>query len=273
MKLLQPYHLLIPFFTLALTACNENEGDKTLIKTSLTITGSSQESVAYNPFEHGLNLLFPKAIALAPPLLQDSNGSIVTLNEAWIVLKKIQFKPQFQEKANEVEEIIYKGPFVINLLHHGPKSLGDIELPVRSIRRVKMLLHKAQDLPLDAPEELAGNSIYLRGTVNGVEFRFAADETTDFVIKGEEEVVPYYGKELLMVIRIADLFKKIDLSALTSATTINRSDRLPSPTPCPEIKSSASDIYTCFISGINSEAKFGVDNGDKDLTYLDEVIE
>jgi hypothetical protein len=261
-----------------LTACNEGgTSSKGTIKTNFSMTSSNEVTVAQNNIQKLLSTFIPTAIALEPLNLKDSGLRSVDLDEAWIVLKKIQFTSIATDDSNSSDDSIhYKGPFYVDLLSNNPVSFGEINLPVTGIRRVKMLLHKATngDFPSIAPSQLIGNSIYLKGQVNGLNFSFAADDTTDFSISGPNAVVPEEGKDFLAVLRMADLFKKIDLSDISEGTNISSSNRIVTSTndPCPEIHSQANNLYTCFKKGIALSAKFGKDNGDKDLTSNDEIV-
>lgn len=257
-----------------LLSCNQKDDKKSGVVTDFAITGSGQDAVAQNIFQKSFSWVIPTAVALTPPALEDSNGTVVDLNEAWIVLKKIQFNSSETADAGEGENYSehYKGPFFIDLLSDAPVSFGKIRLPESGLHRVKMLLHKDNNVPSSAPAELNGKSIYLNGMINSHNFIYVADDTTDFNISGPNAVIPEEGKDLLAVIRLADIIKKIDLSGINADTTISSSSRFPAINPCPLIHAPASDLYTCFIKGIAMEAKFGKDNGDKDLDGSDDTV-
>jgi hypothetical protein len=265
-KLLKIFIVVIIF-----SSCNSSSSKKSsTVTTNFAVTGSGQDALVYNNFQSAFSMFFPSAMAFSPAMIEDANGSQVDLTEAWIVLKKIQFNSS--QTANESDTAHYQGPFFIDLLRDAPAPFGEITLPAVGLRRVKMLLHKDNHVPEHAPTELSGKSIYLKGTINSHEFTYAADDTTDFEISGPHAVVPEEGKDLLAVIRLADLMKKIDLSGITSDTAITSSSRFPAVNPCPEIHATAFDLYTCFKKGIALEAKFGKDNGDLDLDSEDEVV-
>lgn len=257
-----------------IVGCNNDEGRRSGVVTNFAITGSGQDAVARNIIQKSFTWFIPTAVALTPPALEDSNGTVVDLNAAWIVLKKIQFNSNETSDPGEGENYSehYKGPYFIDLLSNTPVSFGKIRLPESGLRRVKMLLHKDNNVPVSAPAELNGKSIYLNGMVNSHNFIYVADDTTDFQISGPNAVMPEEGKDLLAVIRLADIFKKIDLSGISADTTISSASRFPAVNPCPLIHAPASDLYTCFIKGIAMEAKFGKDNGDKDLDGSDDTV-
>ena len=249
-------------FLLALfTSCNSNQGDSTntAVTTDFAITGSGMNATVSTSW------LFPSAYALTPPPLVDANMANVDLYDAWIVVKKIHFFRASDPNAIPTSADHYEGPFFVNLLSGTPELFGQIRLYPEGLRRVKMLLHKTNSLPAGVPAGLDGNSIYLRGQVNGHNFTYESDDTTVFQLYGANAVYPEDGKKLLMTIRTADLFKKIDLSAITADTVISSTNRVNAADPCPLIFAGASNLYTCFRKGMNSEARFGKDNGDDDL--------
>jgi len=264
--------------TLAMTAafsgCNKSSGSNN-VTTNFSVTGSRQDVLVQNNFQKAFSLIIPTAVALPPAALEDKTGAAVNLSKAWIVLKKIQFKTGQVEESGEssITSSNYKGPFFIDLLSPDPVPFGDISLPEKGLRRVKMLLHKDSSIPASAPAELNGNSIFLKGVVRSFDFTFAADETTDIQISGPKAVVPEEGKDLLATIRIAHLFKKIDLSDIIANTNISSLNRVLASNRCPEIHPGANDLYTCFRKGIAQEAKFGKDAvGDHDLDANDDVV-
>lgn len=258
-------------------SCNQSStGDGSgTVKTNFSMTSSNEVTVASTSSQKLFNLIVPTAVALEPLNLQDSANRSVDLSEAWIVVKKIQFKTASDDSNDSAEDSIhYKGPFFVDLLSNEPMRFGEIELPADGIRRVKMLMHKATngDVPSIAPAGLVGNSIFLKGQVGGLNFSYSADDTTDFSISGSNAVAPEAGKDFLAVIRMADLFKKIDLSSVTEGTNISSSNRVPASNPCPQIHAQASDLYTCFVKGVALSAKLGKDNGDKDLDASDDIV-
>ena len=254
-------HLGFTFLTALLTSCNSTTGSSDNgVATNFAITGSGMNATVKSSWS-----IFPSAYALTPPPLLDANLANVDLNEAWIVVKKVHFFRSSNPDAYATSADHYQGPFFVDLLDGTPEPFGKITLYPEGLRRVKMLLHKSNSLPAGVPAALAGNSIYFRGMVNGFNFTYASDDTTDIQVYGENAVYPESGKNLMMTIRIADLFKKIDLSAITADTDISATNRVNAVNPCPLIHASATNLYTCFRQGLNKEAKFGKDEGDDDL--------
>lgn len=257
-----------------LVGCNGTgtKSDST-VTTGFSMTGSGQNAIAQTKLEKIFSWMVPSAYALTPPLLVDSTGANITLDEAWIVIKEIEFEVKEFEHINEIDQDFeYEGPFFVDLLSNSPVNFGNVEIPKLGLHRIEMELHKSNTLPAQAPLGLAGKSIYLSGTVNGIAFDFSSDESTDFEISGPNAVMPESTKDMLVAIRIADLVKKIDLSSIVAPTSISTTSRISVANPCPLIEPSATDLYTCFREGLESEADFGKDDGDFELDGRDESI-
>jgi hypothetical protein len=245
------------------------------VTTGLKMTGSGQNAVAQTNYQKLFSIFIPTAVALTPPPLEDSTGSSVNLNEAWVVIKEIEFEAQEVADGNEQDgnEVEFEGPYFVDLLTDAPVSFGDASLPVSGIRRIKMKLHEAESLPAEAPLGLNGKSIYFSGSINGANFTYAADDSTELEIGGPSAILPNSAKDMLVVIRMADLFKKIDLSSISSSTDIHSGNRISAVGACPLIDASANDLYTCFRKGLSTEGNFGNDDGDDDLGPEDETVE
>ncbi len=255
------------FLIALLTSCNSSSTGSTnnAVSMNFAVTGSGMNATVSNSW------IFPSAYALTPPPLLDSNMANVDLFEAWIVVKNIHFFRSADPDALSLAADHYQGPFFVDLLDGTPEPFGSIRLFPEGLRRVKMLLHKSNTLPAGVPAALNGNSMYLRGQVNGHAFTYVTDDTSVFQIYGNNAIAPESGKSLMVTIRIADLFKKIDLSAITADTHISATNRVNAVNPCPMIHATASNLYTCFRQGMNKEAKFGKDDGDDDLDDSESV--
>lgn len=266
--------------TLAILATGCNSGGSSpassrSVTTGLTMTGSGQPAVAQTKFQKLFSLMIPSAVALSPAPLVDSTNLSVNLTEAWVVIKEIEFEANEVADGSEVDgdEVEFQGPYFVDLLSDAPVSFGNAVLPATGIRRIKMKLHEADSLPASAPVELTSKSIYLNGTVNGIAFSYAADDSTEIEIAGPNAVVPSSAKDMLVVIKTADLFKKIDLSSIVAPTDIHAGNRVNAVNPCPLIDASANDLYTCFRKGLETEGNFGNDDGDLDLDSNDDSVE
>ena len=245
-----------------------------VVTTGLTMTGSGAPAVAQSNLQKFFSVFISSAVALSPPPMVDSTNRVVSLSEAWVVIKEIEFESQELSGAEELDgnDVEFTGPFYVDLLSNAPISFGDAQIPETGLRRIKMKLHKDSNIPTSAPLGLANKSIYISGSVNSVAFTYAADDSTEFEIGGPNPVVPSSAKEMLVEIKTANIFKKINLSSITIATDISATNRVIVANPCPLIEASATDLYTCFRKGLSKEADFGNDDGDFDLDENDESV-
>lgn len=261
------------FSFLYLAGCGSSGGTSTgnpLV--TFKMTGSSQAAtVAFhrpNFVSPWLYEILKPVMALPPPTLQDSTGKVIVLTEAWMVVKEVEFKTSEAREAEEIDgsEISFTGPYVVSLLASNPESFGQTRISA-TIKRVKMKLHNADTLPNTAPPELSGKSIFWKGTVNGVAMTFSSTQGYEYELSGPNGVTLADNANVLMSIRIADLFKKINLSGISSAADISDSNRISAASPCPNIDPSAADLYTCLTKGLQTESNLGKDdNGDDELS-------
>ncbi len=260
-----------------LTACNgSSSGSKkdSQVRTGFAMTGSGANAVAQTRIDRMFSFMLPTAYALTPPLLVDASGGNVFLDEAWVVVEKIEFEgTESGETGSNDFSIELKGPFFINLLSDAPNILGEPLITTGELRRVKMQLREEDSIPDGAPVGLTGKSIYLSGSVNGIPFSYAADESSQYEISGPNGVMPEESQNLLAVIKTADLIKKIDLSSIIAPTDITTDNKVNVAGACPQIDPSANDLYVCFRKGLEQEADFGKDDGDMDLDSNDESVD
>jgi hypothetical protein len=258
------------------SSCNQQAASNaSTVTTGFAITGSGQNAVVQTDLQKVFSLFIPSAIALPPPVLVDSTGISINLNEGWVVVKKIEFESNEVAGQNEVDGdgVEFEGPFYVDLLSASPSVFPDAQVPGIGLRRVKMQLHKADSIPAAAPAGLNGMSIYFSGSVNGIAFTYSADDSTELEIGGPNPIIPKSSMDMLAVIRTADLFKKINLSSILASTNISKTNRVAFSNPCPSIDASAVDLYTCFRKGLETESNFGNDDGDMDLDSHDETVE
>lgn len=246
----------------AKTATNAN------VTAALSMTGSSQPTTLanYKKAHPLLQLLSPVAVAFAPPAMTDSGTRVVTLNKAWITVKEVEFKLAEVAGAEEAtsSEIKFTGPYFVDLLSSIPASFGSAEVPAGVYRRVKMKLEKDSALPAGAPSQLAGNSIYFEGTVSGLAFTYAAPDGTEFKIAGAGGVNLSETANMVLGVKMSDLFRMINMDAVAAAGNKNISDanRISTGTvsACPLIDSTVRDIAACFRKGLEKAGKFGKDS-------------
>lgn len=248
------------------------------VASSLVVTNSAQPAtIAKSIFHPFFDLLVGAAVwAKVPPSLRDAANRTVVLSAHWIRIKDIEFETDELTTVGEIDgdEVRFAGPYAIDLLSATPGSLGTSEIPQRGYRRIKMKLTKEATVPSGAPAGLANRSIYLEASVAGTAFTVALSEETELQISGANAVTPSNLGKLVVVIRSANLFRKIDLAAVTAGLMISENTPIAASNPCPLIDSSAADLYTCFRKGFESEANFGKDeNGDDDLTGGEQSVD
>lgn len=258
------------------TACSP-KNNQAQVTSSFKMTGSSAAAtVAKNERPQSIwGLLLNKAYALIPSSLQDSSGLPITLNQAWTVVKEIEFKSEESAGAEDSEvEVEFQGPYVVDLLSTTPMVLDTQQISEKAIKRIKMKLHKAESLPAGAPAGLINNSIFLSGVVGSNNFTFQLDDSTELQIAGPNSFQPSANSELLVEIQLANIFKQINMSTVTNNEVISSAHRHSGSNLCNGIDPSANDIYTCVRKGLEKHANFGQDNdGDDDLDSNDSKVE
>ena len=204
-----------------------------------------------------------RAVALPPPLLYDSAGVNISLNEAWISVKQVEFKASETTAVGEIsgDSVSFQNPTAVNLIASNPQFFGQIRLNTSTLRRIKMQLSNVDVLPSNAPAGLLNKSVYWKGTVGTRQFTFSTTEGFEYQLAGPNGVVLNENSNILLSIKIANLFKKINMAAVMDGVVITKDNRVSATTPCPLINSSAVDIYTCFLDGLKSEANLGRDDG------------
>lgn len=267
--------LIWPVVASTLISCGKTSSSNYAnVPASFRFTGSASAStLAMTKIEKILDFILPSAQALTPPTLTDSTSRSVVLNSAWVSIEQIELVSGPSPEPSEIDgsEISFNGPYYVDLLSTNPALLDTQNVAAKSVQRIKIKLHQTGQLPSSAPSGLGGNSIYISGTVNGAAFTYSSKDGSEINIGGSKPIIPSSGQDLLVVIRMASLFKKIDFSAVSAGTNISETNRVSSS--CPLIDASASDIYTCIRKGIESQSNFGKDdNGDHDLDTRDETV-
>lgn len=281
--------LVVSAAMVGVVGCAEESADTSsavgMVSTPLVMTGAGATNVVFHQYKAFgsiaslFQFIVPQANAYTPAVIVDANGATVTLSSAWVVIKEIEFKAN--EVADGAEttaetEVELEGPYFVDLLSNNPVALGTVTVPATGIRRIKMKLHESGDavIPTDAPAEIANNSIVLSGSVGGNSFRFLSDDGTEFEIGGSNAIIPTSAADLLVAIRLADLFSKINLNAVTNGMDIHSGNRVSGTNQCPLIDVSAESLYDCFRKGLENEADFGKDNdGDHEFEAEDEEVE
>lgn len=269
--------IYLALFILTLCSCKKTDVGGTTAGNplvSFTMTGSSApRTVAKNQRLPYLRGLIAPAIALPPPILVDSTNAAISLNEAWISVKQVEFKSTESVSLGEVDgdSVSFETPTAVNLIASTVQSFGQVRIP-SPLRRIKMQLHNVDVLPSGAPAGLANNSFYWQGTVGARSFTFTSTEGYEYELGGANGVALVENSNILLSIQIANLFRKIDMTNVVDGAVISQSSRVPATNPCPLIDASASDIYSCFKDGLKSEANLGNDDeADGELSGDDTV--
>ena len=218
--------------------------------------------------------MMSQAVALPPPIMEDATNAAVSLDDAWISVKKVEFKSTEAVAPGEVsgDSVSFDTPTAVNLLISQPISFGQVRIGSPILRRIKMQLHPVDVLPTGAPAALFNKSFYWKGRVGVRNFTFTSTEGYEYELAGPNNVILPENSNILVSIQIANLFRKINMTAVTDGATINQTTRVPATNPCPSINTSAADIYTCFKDGLKSEANLGKDaSNDGELTGDDTV--
>ena len=252
-------------FLLMISSCGKNDVGGTTTGNPLVsfkMTGSSAPTtLAKNSIKMPvLEILFTEAYALPPPILKDSTNAVISLTEAWISVKKVEFKSTELPGVGEVsgDSVSFETPTAINLISSTLQSFGEVRIG-SSLRRIKMQLHNVEVLPSGAPAGLVGKSFFWQGMIEARRFTFTSREGYEYELAGPNGVTLTEGSSVLLSIQIANLFRKIDMTNVLDNTAISESSRVPTTNPCPLINASAADVYTCFKDGLKTEANLGND--------------
>lgn len=263
LKIFKTLKLLV--LTLLFLSCSKSGNTTTgnpLV--GLAAVGSASSATAFHKQKFKfLDLLIAPVYAFPPPgSLLDSNGNTVVLNLYWINMGEIEFKASETPDSGEVDgdDVKFQGPYTVDLFNSSPEVLEMSSLSNVGLRRIKLKLVKVSSLPASAPAGLTGKSIYISGQVNGHTFSFSTTEESQVEIAGPQAVSPINNKSFLLEFKTADLIKKINLSAITGTTDIDETNRIPATSPCPQIDSSADDLFTCFRKGLETESNLGRDD-------------
>lgn len=272
--------IYLALFLLTLWGCQKNDAGTTTGNplVSFSMAGSSAPTtVAMNKF----NIKFPflsavlnHAVALPPPILKDSTNAAISLNEAWISVKKVEFKATESAISGEVsgDSVSYETPTAINLIASNLQSFGQVRIGSTLLKRIKMQLHNVDVLPTGAPVGLQNKSFYWAGSVGARNFTFTSTEGYEYELSGPNNVILAENSNILLSVQIANLFKKINMTAVANGTEINQTNRVPAANPCPLINASAADIYTCFKDGLKSESNLGEDVANDGELAGDETV-
>lgn len=230
---------------------------------SLAVTSSSANATVAKLRHNLIDLLIPKAFAYPPPAtLLDAAGNTVVIQSAWISIEKIEFKQLELADVGEVDgtDVEFQGPYSIDLLSTTPSPVDAGRVSLGQLRRIKIKLARVAVLPAGAPAGFLNKSIYISGTVNGNGFSYSTQDETVAEIAGPQLVSAVENSTLLLELQAANLIKKINLTSIAVPTDIDDANRVAAANPCPNIDVSASDLFTCFRKGFETESNLGRDD-------------
>lgn len=207
----------------------------------------------------------------------DANNNTVVLHEAWVSVGEIEFEASETREISEVDgaEVELIGPYPVDLFSATPVVLGTATASTSSLRRIKMKLKRMETIPTGAPAGTLSQAVFITGTLNGtINFSFSTDQETTIEISGPNALNLANNDQLLVSLHIANLIRKIDLSVLADGNNISDSTPIPSgPNPCDSVDPSASNLYTCFRKGIETESNIAKDDGDGEIEAGEETVE
>ncbi len=276
----------------AINACSEsNETKYVSVPFKMTASGTAPTVAKLTNFEKILEFILPSSYAFMPTSMVDSTGLVVSLTDAWVMVESVEFEAlefadadELAEEEAEENELAdnetdddddeeFSGPYAVNLLSVTPSVLDTQLIPQVPFKRIEMKLHAADVAVSGAPAGLLHNSIYIAGSIGVNTFSFESDEETEIEINGPHAVVPVDGQGIVIEIKLANLFKQIDLSGLPNGAIISSASRYAGVSLCPAIDESAEDVYTCIRKGLEKEADCGSDSDDDgDLDEDDDTV-
>lgn len=230
---------------------------------SLAATSSAANATIAMAKPSFFNLFFPKAIAYPPPAtLLDAAGNTVVIQAVWVNFGAVEFK--FEETATGAEvdgdSVEFTGPYSVDLLSPAPTTFVTGAINLAQMRRMKIKLVRVTGLPSGAPADFLNKSMYIQGTVNGHAFSYSTEDESVVEIAGPQIVSAVESRTLLLELQVANLIKKMNLSTIVGVTNITDGNRVAVVTPCASIDASATDLFTCFYKGFETESNLGRDD-------------
>lgn len=243
---------------------------------SLAATSSANNATVAKFKPSLLDFIMPKALAYPPPpTLLDAAGNTIVIQSVWVNFGKIEFKYDEIASGSEVDgdSIEFSGEYAVDLLSNTPASFVSGPISLSQLRRIKLKLIRLPILPIGAPTGFLNKSIYIQGTVNGNTFTYSTEDESFIEIAGPQIVSAISNSTLLLELQVANLIKKTNLSAIVTTTNISDINRVSVANPCNAIDTSASDLFTCFRKGIETESNLGRDDdGDFQLDPQEDKV-
>ena len=155
----------------------------------------------------------------------------VEIDAVWIAVEHFELRAGEDCGGDVGDNVIYEGRAIANLLTAGVAGERPVfDVPPGPYCRLRMRLHKVagNDVPADAPAELAGNSIVITGRrADGVAFSVASKQNVNFRLDANDMSFDIEGDQPFIL--GFSLLAMIDSLALDSypATTIVIDDSQP----------------------------------------------
>lgn len=144
----------------------------------------------------------------------------VVITDFSISIRDVEFKKD--ESELDSMEVQFRGPFEVDLLMNGDaleQSVGKVDLEDGTYKVLRFKLHKSRDW--EQTSNLYDRSVYMAGTIDGLEFEFWHDTSENFDIENSQGIVVSGSSANVVVNFNIDMFlnalHQLDLS--TAADT------------------------------------------------------
>lgn len=152
------------------------------------------------------------------PSMKSLSATEVIITDFKLSIRDVEFKKD--ESELDSTEVEFRGPFDIDLMSETDaisQTIGTVEVPDGTYKIVRFKLHKSTDRLVTDP--LYDRSIYMKGTIDGVEFEFWHDTSENFDIENLNGIIVSGNSVDIKVQFIIDQFLNslhtIDLSLAT----------------------------------------------------------
>ena len=139
-----------------------------------------------------INLKFKAETGALKSSLSNLEGYEVSITDFRLSIRDVEFKQD--ESELDSNEIQFKGPYEIDLLDgtDAPsQTIGVVEVPDGTYKVLRFKLHKSRDREESHP--LYDRSVYIKGTIDGVEFEFWHDTSENFDVENSGGIVVSAG--------------------------------------------------------------------------------
>ena len=104
---------------MTINACSQSaETAQVSVPFTMTASSSAPTVAKMTPFQKILEYILPSAYAFVPSSMVDSNGLVITLTDAWVMIDTIEFEAEEVAGVEEVDgdEAEFTGPYAVDLL-------------------------------------------------------------------------------------------------------------------------------------------------------------